>query len=127
MGLYVVEGTEEAGHVDDVIPLALAEVSEQALGTKDEVEEEINRMLRVVRAFWNLEPDQVMRACAAFGARCTELYVHLHRVEGHYREWKQVRTQHVVPLQDELERQFTIASRLVEIRRQDLEKLRSMT
>lgn len=125
--MYVVEGTDDAGHVDDVVPEAAALMSKGALGSKPEVEAEIDAMLAAVRNFWQMEPDLVMRDCAAYSSRCTELYVHLHRVEGQFREWKQVRTQHVVPLLDELERQYKIASRLVEIRRQDLETLRTLT
>lgn len=127
MGTYVVEGTEEAGFVgsgsdheqvryDEI----LAEIGEQ-LGSRQEVMDEIDRMLRLVRAFWMMEPDEVMRAVSAFGARCTELYSLLHRIEGREREWRQVRTQHIVPLMNELERQYKNASRMLEIRRQDLE------
>jgi hypothetical protein len=56
-------------------------------------------------------------------ARCTEMCVHLHRLEGK-REWRQIRTQQVERLLAELDRQFRIASREVEIRRQDLEQSR---
>jgi len=84
-------------------------------------------MVEHVRDFWNMEPDQVMRLCAAYTARCTELYIKLHRIEGRERSYKQIRTQHVNPLMAELERQYTSASRMLEVRRQDLETLRSMT
>jgi hypothetical protein len=56
-------------------------------------------------------------------ARCTEMCIHLHRLEGR-REWRQIRTQQVERLLTECDRQFKIASREVELRRQDLEVLR---
>lgn len=115
-----VEGTSESGFVSDLVP-EVAEALEAELGSRDEVEAEIDMMLRTVRDFWQWEPDQVMRAVAALSARCTELYVQLHRVEGKSREWRKVRTQQVNPLLEELERQYRLASRAVEVRRQDLE------
>ena len=126
MGTYVMEATEEGGYIPQGEDLSEVLVDydtileEDPLPSKDEVEAEIDRMLRLVRTFWKMEPDEVMRACSALGARCVELYVHLHRVEGRDRTWRQVRTQHVVPLQQELERQYTNASRMIEVRRQDL-------
>lgn len=118
-------GSAAGGYVDGVAtPEAIALLSEGALGSREAVEAEIDHMLSEVRGFWCLEPDEAMRVCAGFSARCTELYVHLHRVEGRQREWRQIRTQQIVPLLDELERQFKIASRSVELRRQDLEVLR---
>lgn len=119
-----VEGTNAAGFVDDLVPDVVAELAGQELGSREQVEAEIDLMLRTVREFWNLEPDQVMRMVSALSARCTELYIHLHRVEGSRREWRQVRTQQVERLLEELDRQYKLASRAVEVRRQDLETLR---
>jgi cytosine/adenosine deaminase-related metal-dependent hydrolase len=67
-----------------------------------------------------MEPDQVMRMSSAITARATELLVQLHRAEGK-REWSRTRTMQVQPLLAELDRQFKIASRLLEVRRQDLQ------
>lgn len=86
--------------------------------------EEIDAMLAAVRGMWMCEPDVVMRDVAAYSARTTELEVHLHRVESKRREYKQIRTLQCGPLLEELDRQFKIASRLVEIRRQDLDLTR---
>ena len=44
----------------------------------------------------------------------------LQRVEGYDRQYKSLRTQQVQRLHDELERQFKIHSRMLEVRRQDL-------
>lgn len=81
-------------------------------------------MLTAVRGMWSQEPDVVMRDVAAYSARVTELEVHLLRVETKRRDYKQIRTLQCGPLLAELDRQFKIASRLVEVRRQDLDMIR---
>ena len=114
-----VEGTQTAGYVADLVPEVAAEMSWGALVSREAVEEEIDMMLRAVRGFWEMEPDQVLRMCSALSARCTEMGIHLHRLEGK-REWKQVRTMQVERLLAELDRQFKDHSRVVEMRRQDM-------
>lgn len=121
-----VQGTEAAGYIDNPVPEYIQLLSMEALGTKEEVEAELNAMMRAVRTFWNLEPDQVMKIAGGYSARLTELYVHLHRVEGPQRVWRQVRTQQVVPLLEEVDRQMKRASREVEIRKMDLDALRGI-
>jgi hypothetical protein len=118
---FVVEGTEEAGYVGATVPEVVASISRASLGSRQEVEREIDEMLTVVRNFWRLEPDMVMKQVAAYSARCTELFVHLQRIEGKDRTYSKIRTMQVNPLLDELDRQFRLASRLVEVRRQDLD------
>lgn len=115
-----VQGTQDAGFVDDLVPEVVQELAWGALGSRQAVEDEIDLMLRTVRGFWQMEPDQVARLIQALSARCTELCVHLHRLEGR-REWRQVRTQQVERLLAELDRQWKLASRLIEVRRQDIE------
>lgn len=116
-------GDLEDGVITDLVPEVAQQLSWGALVSKQHVEDEIDLMLRTVRGFWDMEPDQVMRMASATSARCTELAVHLHRLEGR-REWKQVRTMQVDKLLTELDRQFKIASRLLEVRRQDIETSR---
>lgn len=118
-----VTGTDEAGYVADLIPEAAQQLSWGALVSREAVEDEIDLMLTTIRRFWAQEPDQRMRAITAMSARCTELCVHLHRLEGR-REWRQIRTQQVERLLTELDRQFKVASREIEVRRQDLEMTR---
>lgn len=115
----VVEPGQDTGFIDDLVPDIVADLAWGALISRTHVEDEIDFMLRTVRTFWEMEPDQVLRSCGALSARCTELGVHLHRLEGK-REWKQVRTLQVERLISELDRQFKIASRLIEVRRQDI-------
>ena len=116
-------GTKEVGFVDHPVPEAAMELAAGALESREAVEAEIDVMLAAVREFWQQEPDQVMRTISAMSARCTELTVHLHRVEGQ-RQWRQVRTQQVERLLTEFDRQFKLHSRMVELRRQDLELLK---
>lgn len=117
---FVVEATAAAvayASVPEVAALAAA----GTLGSRAQIEAELDGILIVIRDFWTMEPDQVMGHCAAMTARLTELEVLLHRVETRDRTYKQIRTMQVQKIVDELERQFKIASRLVEVRRQDLE------
>ena len=116
-------GREEEGFVGDLVPEVAAQLAWGALISRQHVEDEIDLMLRAVRGFWDMQPDQVMQMAAAMTARCTEMAIHLHRLEGK-REWRQIRTMQVERLLAELDRQFKVASREVEIRRQDLETSR---
>ena len=94
------------------------------LGTRHEIQTELDVVAVAIRAFHLKQPDQVMREVAAFSARLTELCVLLHRVESTDRQYTRIRTQQVDRFLDELERQYKIASRLVEVMRQDLELLK---
>lgn len=120
---FTAEGTQEAGYVEDLVPEVATQMAWGELVSKQAVEDELDMMFRAVRGFWDMEPDQVMRTIQAMSARCSEMEVHLFRLEGK-REWKQVRTQQVDRLLQELDRQFKLASRLLEVRRQDLELAR---
>lgn len=120
---FEVTGTDEAGFVDDLIPDVAQQLSWGALASREAVEAEIDTMLTSVRGFWSMEPDQRMRLITAMSARCTEMCIHLHRLEGR-REWRQLRTMQVERLLAELDRQFKIASREIEVRRQDIELTR---
>ena len=111
-------------YVDTRPPESAVRASQAALGSRAEVEAELDAMLAMVREFWQQEPDMVMRQIAGLSARCTELWVHLHRIEGRDRTYKQIRTLQCTPLLEELDRQFRIASRQVEIRRQDIDTAR---
>lgn len=113
-------GAREEGYVSDLVPEVAEQLAWGALVSRQHVEDEIDLMLRAIRGFWDMEPDQVMQMSSALSARCTELAIHLHRLEGK-REWRQIRTQQVERLLAELDRQFKSASRLVEVRRQDIE------
>lgn len=120
---FELTGTPQAGYIEDLVPDVAVQLASGALISRAAVEAEIDTMLTAVRRFWEQEPDQRMRAITAMSARCTEMSIHLHRLEGQ-REWRQVRTMQTERLLTELDRQFKIASREIEIRRQDLELVR---
>ncbi len=119
----VAAGAAEEGYVSEMVPEVVEQFAWGVLVSRQHVEDEIDLMLRAVRGFWDMEPDQVMQMCSAMSARATELSVHLHRLEGK-REWRQIRTMQVERLLSELDRQFKIASRMLEVRRQDIETSR---
>lgn len=121
---FVVEGSEAGGYVPVGPSKEVALREAGSLGAPELIEHEVDYMLSMVRDFWQMEPDEVLRYCMAFSARCTELEIHLHRIEGRFRNYKQIRTMQVDKLLQELERQFKAASRTIEVRRQDLELTR---
>jgi hypothetical protein len=118
---------DSIAYIPDLVPDIASTLAEGELIDKQHVEEEIDLILRTLREMWNMEPDQVMRMSSALSSRATELAVHLHRAEnakGPGRlQWKQIRTLQIGPVIAELDRQFRVASRIVELRRQDLASL----
>ncbi len=94
------------------------------LGTRVDIERELDLIAAALRRFHRQQPDQRMREISAYSARLTELCVLLHRVESTDRQYTRVRTQQVERFLAELDRQFKIASRIVEVSRQDLELMR---
>jgi len=90
------------------------------LGTREQIEAELDMIAASIRTFHRVQPDQVMKYCAGYTARLTELRVLLHRVESTNRQYTRLRTQQVDKYVEELDRQWKTASRLVEVMRQDL-------
>lgn len=117
----VAEGTDEGGYIEDMVPAVVAALSIGVLVSRQHVEDEIDLMLRTMREFHGMEPDQVLMMSSALSARASEMAVHLQRLENKHREWRQLRTMQVNVVLAELDRQFKQHSRLVEVRRQDLE------
>lgn len=117
---YTLEGSAVGGFVDDLVPEVVAGLSAGELGSRQKVEEELDYIARSLRVLWQMEPDQAMRMCAGLSARLTELHMHLHRAESRHREFRQVRTMQVRALLEEIDRQHKLASRIVEVRRQDI-------
>lgn len=95
-----------------------------SLGSRKQIEDELDLVAAAMRGFHRKQADQVMREVAAYSARLTELAVLLHRAEGLDRQYARIRTQQVERFLTELDRQFKIASRMVEVMRQDLELMR---
>jgi hypothetical protein len=92
----------------------------QGLGTREEIQGELDEIAAAMRGFYLKAPDQVLRECSAYSARLTELYVLLHRAEGLDRQYTRLRTQQVQVFLDEMREQWKTASRLIEVQRQDL-------
>lgn len=122
--VFEVKGTNAGGYLADVVPDAVAELAEGTLGSPQKVEDELDLIKARIRTFWQYEPDLVMRLCGALSARLSDLYIELHRAEGRVRAYRTIRTQQVRTLMEEIDRQYKGASRLLEMRRQDIELMR---
>lgn len=85
----------------------------------DQTRQEIDDAFADMRTFYAREPDEVIRMCSGHSARLSELRVRIQRVEDMRREWRNVRTREIEPSLEELERQYTSASRLHSIRELD--------
>lgn len=94
------------------------------LGTREEIEKELDLIAAVIRTFHRKPADLVMRECSAYSARLTEMAVLLHRSESISRQYTRIRTQQVERFLTEIDRQWKTASRLIEVQRQDVEMLR---
>lgn len=106
--------------VPEMDPMTLASLA-WGLGSRQQVEDELDGMAVDIRSFWSYSPDLVLRKAAAYTARLTELYVLLNRAEATDRQYIRLRTQQVQEWLQELDRQFKVASRLIEVSRQDIE------
>lgn len=92
------------------------------LGTKEQIERELDGISTAIRSFHAKMPEQVFEECSAYSARLSELYVLLHRMESSpfAKEFYRVRTQQVEIYRTELEFQFKLASRKVEVARHEI-------
>lgn len=92
------------------------------LGSKEQIERELDGIGAAIRSFHAKAPDQVFEECSAYSARLSELYILLHRVENspYAKDFYRVRTQQVEIYRTELEFQFKLASRKVEVARHDI-------
>jgi len=96
------------------------------LGSIISVRKEIDDVLADMQDFHRAEPDMVMSAVSAHGARLTEIIVRIQRIEVVRREWKPVREEADKVL-GELKSQFQIASRQIAIRQMDWDMVRGQT
>lgn len=90
------------------------------LGSIVTVRKEIDDVMADMGDFYRAEPDMVMSAVSAHGARLVEIIVRITRIEVIMREWKPVREEAEKVL-NELKSQFQVASRQVAIRQMDLQ------
>lgn len=103
---------------------ALAEMPElfTGLGSREQIEAELDSIGQAIRTFHAKQADQVFEEASAYSARLAELYVLLHRIENtaYGKSFVRIRTQQVDIYRQELEFQFKLASRKVEVMRQDI-------
>jgi len=102
-------------------PLGMAPLAVAGhLGEREDIQRELDGIAAAIRMMHVKPADQVMRECSAYSSRLTELQVLLARVETIDRQYLKVRTQQVERFLSEIDRQYKIASRLIEAQRQDL-------
>lgn len=85
------------------------------------LEEELDAMVVDLKNLSLDLPDEVIRMCTSYMARCTELHMKLVRVEGRSRQLKWLRTQQLTKLMELIEFTYRAASRTIELRRQEVE------
>lgn len=90
------------------------------LGSITSVRGEIDDVMADMKLFHRAEPDQVMHAVSGHSARLVEIIVQIQRIEVVRREWKPVREEAQVVL-NELKSQFSVASRILAQRKDDWE------
>lgn len=100
-------------------PYNTSDFDEVIDGSIDTIRVEVDDAFSDMREFHRLEPDEIMRMCGGHSARLSEIRVRIQRIEDWKREWRNVRMREVEPAIEELERQYTIASRLHSIRELD--------
>lgn len=116
--LTATRGIEDGPHL---APSEQAHKSVSDLPHDADITDELDAMVKDLCGInWDV-PDEVLRLCQAFMARCTEIYLILVRVEGGNRGLKFVRTQQLVKVMELIEFTYKSSSRSVEIRRQDVE------
>lgn len=94
------------------------------LPSAPDLEAELDAMISDVRQLSLDMPDEVMRTCTGFLARCTEIYVRIIRVEGREREYRFLRTQQLVKVMELLDFYYKAASRFIEFRKMEMETSR---
>jgi uncharacterized membrane-anchored protein len=102
-----------------ITPLNTSEINAVVDGSIDSVREEVDDAFADMKEFLNQEPDEIMRICSGHSARLSEIRVRVFRIEDVRREWKNVRIRELEPTLEELERQYSIASRLHSVRELD--------
>jgi hypothetical protein len=101
----------------------MASLDSPGLVDRAKVIDEIQRIQAAIRLWHTMEPDQAMREASAYSARLTELRFELMEAGVRDRQYTRLATQ-VNYTVDEIDRQFKLHSRMIEIRRQDLELMR---
>jgi hypothetical protein len=85
------------------------------------LEEELDEMVAAIMSCDADRPDQALMLSMALMARCTEIYLQMVRIENDHRKAKVFRTMQLQKVMDLIEFYSRGASRLIEVRRQDVE------
>lgn len=85
------------------------------------MEEEVSAMVRALNELDGVTPDIYIETCMSYMARCTEMLIHVRKLEGKQRQYKVFRITQLEPLMELIEFLFKGSSRLVEVRRQEIE------
>ena len=121
MRVLATRGANDGPHL---APSPQAHRSVSDLPNGAELQDELDAMVADTKNInWDV-PDEVLRLCQGYMARCTEIHLNLIRVEGTNRGLKFIRTQQLAKVMELLEFTYKAASRSVEIRRQDVELTR---
>lgn len=87
----------------------------------DSLEDEIIAMVTTITNLDFSQADVVMTTCMGYMGRCTEIWLQLLRIEGPHRKAKTFRVMHLQKVMDLIEFEYKAASRLIEVRRQEVE------
>ncbi len=116
--LTATRGIEDGPHL---APSEQAHKAVSDLPQGADLQDELDAMVKDLCSInWDV-PDEVLRLCQSYMARCTEIYLTLVRVEGGNRGLKFLRTQQLTKIMELIEFTYKSSSRSVEIRRQDVE------
>ena len=85
------------------------------------IEDELEVMVQVIRSLDPGQPDVVIATLMATMARCTELWVQLDQVSGRDRKARALKLGQLTKVMELVEFTYKAASRLIEVRRQDVE------
>jgi hypothetical protein len=96
--------------------LDTSRVFPQVDGSMDSVRQEIDDAFADMKEFLQQEPDEIMKICAGHSARLSELRVRISRIEDFHRQWKNVRIREIEVALEEIQNQFSAASRLLSAR-----------
>jgi hypothetical protein len=117
-GLTPSNGTLATTQSPAAMAAANAQVFDGALGSVNSVRAELADVLADMKDFHKAEPDEVMSAVSAHGARLVEIKILANRLEVQYRQWKPV-VKEVEDVLAELRFQFQVASRQLSVRQLD--------
>jgi hypothetical protein len=92
-----------------------------SVGSHAEILLELAGVKAAIRTWHNKQPDEVIREASAYSARLTEVWTELRILEQYDRQFTQLRTMQVMPVIEEIDRQFRMQTSRIAMSRQDLD------